>query len=84
MADLMPIATAGQHHLRITYGLFVLHIIEAHLHVYQLSKCGQKKPVTGVAVPVLSSHAVLLGLRHRRDVSIAEFTALPLKKAVLV
>lgn len=37
MADLMSIATAGQQHLRITYGLFVLHVIEAHLHVYQLS-----------------------------------------------
>lgn len=57
---------------------------EAHLHVYQLSKCGYNKPATSVAVPVSSSQAVLLGLRHRRAASNAKLTALPLKKAVLV
>lgn len=83
MAKSMLVATAGQQHFKNKiWAICCACAIEAHLHVYQLSKCGTS--MIDLAAPVLSSHAVLLGLRHRRDVSIAEFTALPLKKAVLV
>ncbi len=83
MVESVLVVTAGQQHLKSNIWA-TLHAcaIEAHLHVCQLSQCSRN--LIDSVVPVLSSHAVLLGLRHKRDVSICVFAAFPLKKVVLV
>ncbi len=83
MVESVLVVTAGQQAFKSNiWAVLQACAIEAHLHVCQLSQCGRN--VTGFVVPVLSSHAVLLGLRHRRVVSICVFAAFPLKKVVLV